>query len=75
MDITQFENEKQLTDFLCAWRKRLSISQKRVADAAHVNRTTITLIEQGKFSPQVKTLLNIVHVLRSIEAEKQPIAS
>lgn len=44
-------------------RKERKLTQKEVADAAQIDRTTYTNIETGKARPSIKTAMRIAKVL------------
>ena len=50
-------------DMLCQ-RKKLGLTQKQVADAAHIHWKTYAAIERGEQDPGYQTMLDIAKVLQ-----------
>src|SRR3989344_9607842 len=44
-------------------RKRLKLSQTKLAEKANLPRTTITKIESGSYNPTINTLMSIAYAL------------
>ena len=45
-------------------RKTAGLSQEELSFEAHVDRSSLALIEQSKINPTLKTLLKICHALK-----------
>lgn len=45
-------------------RKEKDLSQEDLAFEAHIDRSSLALIEEGKINPTVKTLLKISHAFK-----------
>jgi transcriptional regulator with XRE-family HTH domain len=53
---------------LQAWREKLVISQKRLAELAKISLTTLRQLEAGSHKPQQRTLKKIFEIMKSIES-------
>ena len=50
---------------MLACRKRLGLTQKEVADAAHIQRHYYTMIENGQSMPSIYVLKDIAEALKT----------
>lgn len=55
-------NEQSLSQTLIFYRKSAGLSQKQVADAIGINRSTYAYYEVGKTSPKLPTLTKIATI-------------
>jgi putative transcriptional regulator len=52
------------------YRKKLNITQEKLADLVHVTRQTIIVLEQGKYNPSLELAYKITKALKQKEIEQ-----
>jgi len=63
-DQTEAEIVSKVVDEITAKRKEIGMSHQRLADGAHLDRSTISLIESKKRIPSLLTILKICSVIK-----------
>jgi putative transcriptional regulator len=52
------------------YRKKLNITQEKLADLVKVTRQTIIVLEQGKYNPSLELAYKITRALKQKQIEK-----